>query len=202
VPTTVTPEQEYSLGLECFERGDYGSALAHFEQVSSRRARHPNVWQAIGCTAIQTEDFPRARDALEKALALDPASLEACRWLAYACLRLEDFESAGGYAQHALGLTRDSALRSGLFAIAAYSQARLGNAAAAIAACRDALEFGTGDAVIHFYVGSCYEALGQPGLATPHVERACALEPENPDYRELADRVLARDPLAEHNSDR
>src|ERR1700704_4160915 len=75
-PKTITRKDEWQrwndYGIGLFLQGDLKGAAAAFQKVTEADPNNPDGWVNIGRAAVQEGDMERARNVLEKALALAP----------------------------------------------------------------------------------------------------------------------------------
>lgn len=78
----------YHLGLVDYHLGKYKNAVMHLRQYHRDRPEHPNVHARIGMAYMQLGEVSKAREACNRALAIDPENLQA-RWT-LGCALLEE----------------------------------------------------------------------------------------------------------------
>ncbi|MCO4743738.1 MAG: tetratricopeptide repeat protein [Proteobacteria bacterium] len=90
----------YHLGLVDYHLGKYKNAVLHLRQYHRARPDNPHVHARIGMAYMQLGEVAKAREACNRALAIDPTSLQA-RWT-LGCALLEE-----GHTDEAVRLFRD-----------------------------------------------------------------------------------------------
>src|SRR5258705_4633221 len=74
-----------ALGREHFQRGDYSLAAGHLEQAVARGLAFADVHHMLGVIYHHLGEFEAAQRALQKALEINPAYVEAGVNLAIPC---------------------------------------------------------------------------------------------------------------------
>lgn len=114
------PGAWFQLGHVAFQQGQYQDALGYYEKeqalienASASRQKqyahvdasaHPAVWLQMGRAHKLMNEYAAAREAYERALALDSLQADGHAWLAELDEEAGDFESALAHAQQALAL--------------------------------------------------------------------------------------------------
>ncbi len=88
---TASPAGYLAAGRVLAENRQYDKASAQLNEAASRQPRAPDAWIALGLLELQAGRDMRARDALERALALDPFNVGATNSLSVVTM-LNGFE--------------------------------------------------------------------------------------------------------------
>jgi tetratricopeptide (TPR) repeat protein len=101
VPKTVLTKDDWTrwndYGIGLFLQGDLKDARAAFEKITQIDERNPDGWVNLGRVAVQEGDMERARQVLQKALALSPTLARANFFYAKVLRNDGDYDGA---AQH------------------------------------------------------------------------------------------------------
>lgn len=87
-------QARHALGLALLRQNNKPEALGLFEQLALDHAEEVDAWVGLSLAAFAAQDFERATTAGERAVALQPASLEAHVSLQEALLRTGDLPRA------------------------------------------------------------------------------------------------------------
>lgn len=188
-------ENTFLLATAYLRQGKPESAEPHFVELAKRRPIAP-TWVLIGRVQRDFGNYERAREALEKALELDPKARRAHHYLGSVALLDQGrglLDEAMGHFEAELELAPNDPLANlhlgiGLVEKRRYQEAveRLERARAAGAPESDALQF----------LGQAYLAIGRPEDAVDALTRALelareeALDPEQ-DSAELIESQIA-----------
>jgi tetratricopeptide (TPR) repeat protein len=77
-----------------FETGGYGEAAEAYQQVVAFDPGHDQAWAGLGQSFLLLDDFERAADAFESALAANPSNVEANYYGSLLAARAGDPRSA------------------------------------------------------------------------------------------------------------
>ena len=83
-------EAKYQLGLLSKSEGETATAIKLFEEVIARAPDHANALRDVGSLYLQSNDDPKARSVLERAVALNPQDAETHFLLSRVYNRLGD----------------------------------------------------------------------------------------------------------------
>lgn len=78
----------YFLGISSFHLGRYKNAVLHLRQHLEHQPEHPAVWSRIAMAYLHLGEIAKAREACNRALAVEPGNLQA-RWT-LGCALLEE----------------------------------------------------------------------------------------------------------------
>lgn len=92
----------YNLGLVCVGQSKREEGLALLEKVEKAYKDDPKYWTNIGNVYYPLEQTDKAVEAWEKAIALDPKSLETRINLSHVLASMERYEEAEKHAREAL----------------------------------------------------------------------------------------------------
>lgn len=88
-----------ALAILYAKTGRYDRAIPLFESVTRRHPTNPIFWSDLGQACLEARDWEKARDALARALALEPDNLEALRASSSLFWQLQDYRAALGVLQ-------------------------------------------------------------------------------------------------------
>ena len=83
-----------ALGIAHARMGNHEQAIHFFQLIVKRHPDESGYWANLGQTCAAAKQFDNARQALNKALELDPNNLSALHALAAVCWQQNDFASA------------------------------------------------------------------------------------------------------------
>lgn len=84
----------YDLGLSAFYAKNYSEAIAHLYRATKIAPNEPKVWNALGLTYMEVEEFKKAEEAFRMALVADPTFSEAKMNLGILFYRAKDYRRA------------------------------------------------------------------------------------------------------------
>ncbi len=84
----------YDLGLSAFYAKNYSEAIAHLYRATKIAPKEPKVWNALGLTYMEVEEFKKAEEAFRMALTADPTYSEAKMNLGILFYRAKDYRRA------------------------------------------------------------------------------------------------------------
>jgi Flp pilus assembly protein TadD len=70
-------ESNMEMALYHFTRGNYNDAALRYRLVLWKQPKNVEAWVGLGISLVMTGDIPRGRDALRKALKLQPGHEKA-----------------------------------------------------------------------------------------------------------------------------
>lgn len=73
----IAARAHYYLGRMALQTGDAAAAAGHLGQAVAADAESPDAWAELGNARLRLKDFEAAREALERAMKLDPESIGA-----------------------------------------------------------------------------------------------------------------------------
>lgn len=151
------------------------------EYLKTFVGEHPysrDAWFCMGIAYREMEQFDKASDALEFALAIDKTYLDAY----YELSECQELAGDTGGAVATLLRARDYAEdKSDLYRRVAYIYVRQDNIQSAMAYFRKAIEVNPDDAAAYAALALGYATTGDPSSAMPLVTKAIRLSPENPE---------------------
>jgi len=161
----------HAYGFETAARGAYRNATSQAQEVFQ--------WHyLLGVLEQQQGDLPAARDALERALAIQPTDTPALLHLGQVALESADYDSAGSL--YARAVEADGRCSAGHFGLGR-SALGAGDPAAAATSLEKALELAPEATQVHRYLAAAYRGLGETDRARDHLARAGGLAPTCPD---------------------
>ncbi len=167
-------------------RNDLDRALSRFEQVTEADARFASAWSGLGITHLQYVRYGfgghkhilAARKALDRALALDPGSVEANLYRVYMLLGRGEKESARHGIEHLLQTAANDAQ---VHTIAGMTMRLDGMYEYALRQFNAALQLDPSNApAIYNHRARVYQYQNQLELAGDELEKGLALEPRHP----------------------
>jgi tetratricopeptide (TPR) repeat protein len=84
----------YDLGLSSFYAKNYSEAIAHLYRATRVAPREPKIWNALGITYMEVEEYKKAEEAFRKALVADPEFSEAKMNLGILFFKTKDYKGA------------------------------------------------------------------------------------------------------------
>lgn len=96
------PEAYLNLGQLYFEFQQYVEAIGCFNRLTEMQSENASAWLTLGYIQSLTGQYDEGSKALEKALALDPASPEVCFHLAECLRKNQQYEESMPYYQRML----------------------------------------------------------------------------------------------------
>jgi len=104
-----SPESLNTQAIEFANNGEYSEAIACFKRAISIERTNYLLWYNLGITYRDAGDLTRAKDALEKAYAIQDEDDEVLETLALICFNRGDTEEAFQYCLEGLSLNRGNA---------------------------------------------------------------------------------------------
>ncbi len=154
---------DYGIGL--FLQGDLKGAQAAFQKITEMAPNNPDGWVNLGRVAVQEGDMQRARQVLEKALAINPDLARANFFYA------KVLKNDGRYADAAQRLhtvlrqyPRDRVALNDLGRLM-FLQRQYKDA---VATLQNVLDIDPEDLQAHYNLMLCYQGLGDDNLAQQH----------------------------------
>lgn len=92
----------FGMGRALQSQGEYEEALTVFSRAERMNGRDPSLYLNMGLICQQLERMPAALAWYHKALAVDPASVDACVCLGHLLLQQQSYEDAGKYFSQAI----------------------------------------------------------------------------------------------------
>ncbi len=92
----------YDLGMSSFYAKNYSEAIAHLYRASRVAPQEPKIWNALGITYMEVEEYKKAEEAFKKALASDPNYSEAKMNLGILYFKMKDYRKAISNLKEAL----------------------------------------------------------------------------------------------------
>ncbi len=84
----------YDMGLSSFYAKNYSEAIAHLYRASKVAPEEPKVWNALGITYMEVEEFKKAEEAFRMALVANPDFSEAKMNLGILFFKTKDYKGA------------------------------------------------------------------------------------------------------------
>ena len=84
----------YDMGLSSFYAKNYSEAIAHLYRATKVAPDEPKVWNALGITYMEVEEFRKAEEAFRMALVAKPDFSEAKMNLGILYSKMKDYKSA------------------------------------------------------------------------------------------------------------
>ncbi len=92
----------YDLGMSSFYAKNYSEAIAYLYRASRVAPEEPKIWNALGVTYMEVEEFGKAEEAFKRVLKLDPDYSEAKMNLGILYFRMKDYRKAISYLKDAV----------------------------------------------------------------------------------------------------
>jgi tetratricopeptide (TPR) repeat protein len=195
-PRAVKPEafDAYLQGRSYFVQGNTDMAARYYERATQLDPSYARAWVGLSAarfdqvskgTVPAGEGEPLAREAVDRALALDPNLAEVHTQIARIKLSF-DFDWVGAHES----IQRAIALEPGnpeSLRLAASSAAYLGRLDEALALARRAIEVDPFDALSRYRLGWVEYHMGALDEATADIKRALQLNPDAPGHGLLAE---------------
>ncbi|WP_457601450.1 SPOR domain-containing protein [Hydrogenivirga sp.] len=101
-----TKEQEwrylYDLGMSAYYAKNYSEAIARLYRAAKVAPDEPLIWNALGLTYMEVEEYKKAEEAFKKALSSHPNNSESKMNLGILYLRMKDYQKAIKFLEEAL----------------------------------------------------------------------------------------------------
>ena len=187
--STTSLDQLYAAAVQHHMAGRTAEAQRAYRQVLALAPHHADAWHMLGALACQTGRPQAAIEAMEKAVALNPARAdfhcnlgEACRQVAAA-----GGAGAGGLLQRAEAEFQQAIALDPRLADAHTNLANLylrqERFVEALQTAQTVVQFAPGNATAHRFAADALVRLQRPGEALAAYERALALQPGLTDAR-------------------
>jgi FimV-like protein len=92
----------YDLGMSAFYAKNYSEAIARLYRATKLAPQEPTVWNALGLTYMEVEEFHKAEEAFKEALKHNPGHSESKMNLGILYLRMKDYRRAIKFLKEAL----------------------------------------------------------------------------------------------------
>ncbi len=92
----------YDLGMSAYYAKNYSEAIARLYEATKVAPDRPKVWNALGLTYMEVEEFQKAEKAFKNALRADPSYSEAKMNLGILYAKAKDYKKAIEYLSQAL----------------------------------------------------------------------------------------------------
>ena len=92
----------YDLGMSSFYAKNYSEAIAYLYRASRVAPGEPKIWNALGVTYMEVEEFGKAEEAFKRVLKLDPDYSEAKMNLGILYFKMKDYRKAISYLKDAV----------------------------------------------------------------------------------------------------
>jgi Flp pilus assembly protein TadD len=171
-PKTIVRKEEWQrwndYGIGLFLQGDLKGAAAAFQKVTEADPNNPDGWVNIGRCAVQEADMQRAREVLEKALALAPKLARANYFYARVLRSDGNYDGAASRLHIVLDqYPRDRVALNDLGRVL-FLQRRYEDA---VKVLQSVLTIDPEDLQAHYNLMLCYNGLGNQKLAKEHQDR-------------------------------
>ncbi len=179
-------EESICRGLAAYRRGDFETAArALGEVLPGLENELPELWERLGNAYLETRDFERAIDVLERVVSAGRATAQTFSRLAAAAIELELPSQELRYREAALDLAPEDPL---LWRHLGIARRRSGALREAVAAYREALRLDPADAAgAGLELGRALRELGEHQRAVAAYREAVGRHPERADqWSELA----------------
>ncbi len=84
----------YDMGLSAFYAKNYSEAIAHLYKATKIAPEEPKVWNALGITYMEVEEYKKAEEAFRMALVANPEFSEAKMNLGILFFKTKDYKGA------------------------------------------------------------------------------------------------------------
>ena len=84
----------YDMGLSSFYAKNYSEAIAHLYRATKIAPEEPKVWNALGITYMEVEEYKKAEEAFRMALVANPDFSEAKMNLGILFFKTKDYKGA------------------------------------------------------------------------------------------------------------
>ncbi len=84
----------YDMGLSAFYAKNYSEAIAHLYKATKIAPEEPKVWNALGITYMEVEEYKKAEEAFRMALVANPEYSEAKMNLGILFFKTKDYKGA------------------------------------------------------------------------------------------------------------
>jgi tetratricopeptide (TPR) repeat protein len=84
----------YDMGLSSFYAKNYSEAIAHLYRATKVAPEEPKVWNALGITYMEVEEYKKAEEAFRMALVANPEFSEAKMNLGILFFKTKDYKGA------------------------------------------------------------------------------------------------------------
>lgn len=162
-----------------FRRDDLAASARVVKRLALQQAENPDVQRAVAIAALRANRFDDARQALNRALEIDPAHEHALATLCELELRVGDFTAAEPVVQRLIEAAPQSGPGYKLLGDLRLAQNRVDEAARQYALARakpDGARFAVRDL---FALAAAYQRLRRPGDAIDTYRQITTLEPDN-----------------------
>ncbi len=170
-------------------RGDLAECIALIAQAQQLAPDQPKLLQMLGSVQLEAGDIDAARNAYERALALDPNHAGAHTALGHIAMMGGDRKLAEQYLRTALRVEEDPQALSGLGTLALDS----GDAESALKYLTRAADLAKNDASIAFTLGRAFAARGMAAFAEQAFRNALRLRPGLPHANNALGQLLIQD---------
>jgi tetratricopeptide (TPR) repeat protein len=196
---SARPRHAVTLARLYARLGDHESALGATRGGLRRFGETAGLLRAKGSIHYDAGDTDQALEAYERALELEPESVQALNFVAYTLADLDlDAERAVALASKASELDPESGIVRDTLGWAYFRAGRLDEAVEEI---ERAIELGETDPVIYEHLGDALEAKGRIGEALAAWEKALEADPGRESVARKIEQALARMRDAEERRD-
>jgi len=92
----------YDLGMSSFYAKNYSEAIAYLYRASRAAPEEPKIWNALGVTYMEVEEFGKAEEAFKRVLKLDSGHSEAKMNLGILYFKMKDYRKAISHLKDAV----------------------------------------------------------------------------------------------------
>jgi tetratricopeptide (TPR) repeat protein len=186
------PEANAKAGWELAVAERYPEALPLLEKALEAHPRHPHSWYALGIAHSRLRHWEKAREALEKAVALGYYPARSRGELGMAVKELGQHHAAIIELEAALSAAEDASLRSCIYAGLGQCYHSLKDRQETLRCYRAAVEADPANATAQQGLGASLVDLDEYEAALPHLRTAAHLAPRNGHTAYALGSVLSR----------
>ena len=167
----------FNKGIELFTAGRFVEAVSQFEGAVGAKPDFLEAFENLAASHFQAEHYEEAIAAAQKALALDPQSVQMIKLISVAFSRLGDETKAVEYQEKLKNFSAAEFSAEELYNMGV-AEANKGNDAEAAKYFEKAVLSKPDFALGHYYLGLCYFRLNNLPGAKAELEKYLSLEPE------------------------
>jgi predicted O-linked N-acetylglucosamine transferase (SPINDLY family) len=177
-PAASVAEPSFAAAVALHQAGRLSEAAVLYEQILTQQPEHFDALHLLGVTALQQQNFDRAKAFIERALTLNPRNDSAIGNLGTVYLRTDQFDRALEQFRRAVELQPTSVDALTNLGTVLYKLNRVQDA---LVPLRRAFAANPSSALIANLLGACLLAIGDPIEATRAFEAATVAEPDDAD---------------------
>ncbi len=92
----------YDLGMSSYYAKNFSEAIAYLYRATKIAPHVPKIWNALGLTYMEVEEYDKAERAFRRALEIDPDFSEAKMNLGVLYFRMKDYKNAIRYLEETI----------------------------------------------------------------------------------------------------